>query len=76
MTKNEFLAEIAAAVSEEPSAISEATRLDQLNWTSLSTITFMAMADSELGMLVEPDLLTKAESVGDLVALVKDRLAE
>ena len=43
-------------------------------WDSLASVGFIALVDRHLGMAADPGKITAAETVDDLVALVKEKL--
>lgn len=47
--------------------------LDELGWTSLAAVTFLALAD-EQGVQISPKELSKAKSVADLVTVIASKL--
>lgn len=49
--------------------------LDSLSqWDSLASVGFIALVDRHLGMAADPGKIAAAETIADLVALVKDKL--
>jgi acyl carrier protein len=46
------------------------SRLDALDWDSMSELSFIAMADSKLDVRVAAGAVTECETVGDLVRLL------
>lgn len=49
--------------------------LGSLNqWDSLASVGFIALVDRHLGVSADPGKISSAETVNDLVALVKDNL--
>ena len=49
--------------------------LGSLNqWDSLASVGFIALVDRHLGMAVDPGKIAAAETMDDLLALVKDKL--
>ncbi len=53
----------------EPGTISGAETLEEINWDSLSVITFLAMADSNYGLSIPAAKLQAVKNVADLLAL-------
>ena len=43
-------------------------------WDSLASVGFIALVDRHLGMAADPGKIAAAETVDDLVALVKEKL--
>ena len=49
--------------------------LGSLNqWDSLASVGFIALVDRHLGMSVDPGKIAAAETINDLLALVKEKL--
>lgn len=53
----------------EPGTISGTETLEEINWDSLSVITFLAMADSNYGLSIPASKLQAVKTVADLLAL-------
>jgi acyl carrier protein len=53
----------------EPGTISGTETLEEINWDSLSVITFLAMADSNYGFSISAAKLQAVKTVADLLAL-------
>lgn len=53
----------------EPGAISGNETLEEINWDSLSVITFLAMADSNYGLSIPASKLQAVKTVADLLSL-------
>jgi acyl carrier protein len=50
--------------------------LEEIEWDSLASITFIAEIDSEVGVRIDPQKLAEGVLVSDLFALVTDGLAD
>ena len=74
MTKGEFIRQVEEMLEADPGVATENTQLTSLGWDSMSTVGFIAMADSKLGVSISPTKLSKAVTVADLIALVADKL--
>lgn len=61
---------------EQPEGTAKVTDLvsDLKVWDSLTIISFIAMVDSELGVVVSPQDLVKSQTVNDLIKLVGDKV--
>lgn len=68
MNINEFIDKFVEAVEiEDASSVKPETRFRELDeWSSLSTLSVIAMVDEELGFELEPDAFKKAQTVEDL----------
>lgn len=71
MSINEFIAKFIEAVEiEDASSVKPETKFRDLNeWSSISTLSVIAMADEEFGFELEPDTFKKAQTVEDLYNL-------
>ena len=71
MNKTEFINQIADILEIEPINLSGAEILEEIgNWDSLSIISFVAMVDTELKIIVDPEKLKNAKTINDLIELV------
>ena len=65
------------ALELEPNSIHETDRVLQIEgWDSLAVVTFMAFADEQVGVLISPDRITRAETVADLLKLCGNELED
>lgn len=72
MDKSQFIAAVAAILEIEPAGLNGSEVLEDVgNWDSLSIISFVAMVDSELNQVVDPEKLKQARTFDDLAALVR-----
>ncbi|MGA2936329.1 MAG: acyl carrier protein [Syntrophobacteraceae bacterium] len=70
MSKDEFYAHLESILELEPNTIHGAENLKDLDgWDSLAKISFIAMGDVELGVIVSATGLLACKTVGDLVRL-------
>ncbi len=75
MNRHEFLLNLDELLELDPGSLSGDEALADLDaWDSLAVISFIALVDEQLGVVVEGQRLADAKSVADLVALVQDRL--
>ncbi len=59
-----------------PGTLSGSEHLDGLeNWDSLSVLEFMTLADEEFSIKVSPTSINEAETINDLVGLLKNKNA-
>jgi acyl carrier protein len=75
MTKHDFLLDLDALLETAPGTLQGTEALDDLLWDSLSVISFIALLVDRFDYNVPPKLLAQCKTVGDLLALVEDRLA-
>lgn len=68
MDIKEFINQFVEAVEiEDPSAVTPETKFRDLDeWSSLSTLSVIALADEEYEVELNPDVFRKAQTVGDL----------
>jgi acyl carrier protein len=77
MTKQQFYAEIETILEMDPGSITGSEALSELeSWDSLAVLSFMAMADTSLGVLVPASELAKCRTVPDLVNLFPGKIAD
>ena len=76
MTKTEFIPKLATTLEADPSEFSEATVLSDLpHWDSMRLLEVIVLMDEQLGVNLNANLLSKCETAGQLMALVKDQLS-
>jgi len=76
MQAEAFLREIESALElPEGSLKGNESLADIPEWDSLAVISFIALVDEKLGLAVDGEALANAETVGDLLALVHEKLA-
>jgi len=68
MNLNEFIEKFVEAVEiEDASCVKPETKFRELDeWSSLSTLSVIAMADEEFSFELDPDTFKKAQTVEDL----------
>ena len=76
MTRQEFLDELAELLEMEPGSIQVSDQLEALGWSSLSALSFIALADDRLKTRIGPSQLANCQTVTDLLDLVKPHLSE
>jgi len=75
MKKQLFLNKICEILEIDINSLVGDESLDSLdNWDSLAVISFIALADEELSIIVDADKLSSAESISDLLSLVRDKI--
>ena len=71
MNKSQFITAVAEILEIDPSNLSGSEILEEVgNWDSLSIISFVAMVDSELKLIVDPEKLRQSKTINDLAGLV------
>lgn len=69
--ETQALLEIVATILEvEVGSISLSDNLAEIDWDSLSNLSFIAEVDERLGVTIDADELARAETVADLERLV------
>lgn len=75
MTKAEFILLLDELMELPRGTLKGAEMLGSLSqWDSLASVGFIALVDRHLGMAADPGKIAAAETVDDLLALVKDKL--
>ncbi len=71
MNINEFIEKFVEAVEvEDASSVKPDTKFRELyEWSSLSTLSVIALADEEFGIELDPDSFRKAQTVEDIFNL-------
>ena len=76
MQAEAFLREIEATLELPEGSLKGDDKLGDIpEWDSLAVISFIALVDEKLGLAVDGEALANAETVGDLLALVQEKLA-
>jgi acyl carrier protein len=76
MQAEAFLREIELALELPMGSLEGDEQLEDLpEWDSLAVISFIALVDEKLGLAVDGEKLANAQTVGDLLALVREKLA-
>lgn len=70
MNTAEFLLALDEMLELDPGTLTGAEALEDLeNWDSLAVISFIALVDEKLGLVVEGEKLVKAKTVADLLTV-------
>jgi acyl carrier protein len=76
MQAEAFLREIELALELPAGSLKGDERLEDIpEWDSLAVISFIALVDEKLGLAVDGEKLAETKTVGDLLALVHEKLA-
>jgi acyl carrier protein len=77
MTIEEFYKEVDSVLELEPGTIKgNESLLDLSGWDSLALLSFIAMADSKLGLIIKAAALVNCKTVGDLVKVCEGRVKD
>jgi acyl carrier protein len=77
MTRAEFLRELEGVLELPAETLQGDEEMGELEgWDSLGLMSFIAMADSKLGVSPPAEQIAQAKTVGDLMALLGDRVSE
>lgn len=75
MTKSEFLNEIEMIIEADPGSVTVDAELESLEgWGSMAVISFIAMADEKLGVILDVSALASCQTVGDLARLLEGKV--
>jgi acyl carrier protein len=72
MEESDFISLVEEILEVAPGSVSMTDTLDDIEWDSLSNISFIAEVDARLGASINADQLSKAATVTDIYALVQD----
>ena len=75
MSKSDFLLLIDELLELDSGTLKGPEQLEDVGWSSLAVVGFIATADERFGCAVSPTALVKARTPDDLVALLGDRIA-
>jgi acyl carrier protein len=75
MDQKTFMGIVAKILEVDEASLSTTDILNDIDWDSLATISFIADVDSALGVSVDADLLARALTVGDLYSVVTEATA-
>jgi len=70
MEESAVLALVEEILESESGSVSLSDSLEDLEWDSLSNISFIAEIDARLGVTIDAAELSKAASVADIIGLV------
>jgi acyl carrier protein len=77
VTRGEFLRALASELAVPADSLKEGQVLaDIANWDSMAAVQFIALADEQLGADISSNQIAKAKTVGELLSLLADRLAD
>jgi len=77
MKRSEFSEKLADILEVEVSAVTgELVLKDITSWDSLAMLSFVALADSQFGVVIEGAKLAACRTVNDLIALLPGKIEE
>ena len=71
MTNDEILRLIEEAAAADADSLNGTELLADIDWNSLASVSFIALADEHLGLELDAKALAKCKTVADLVGLVE-----
>jgi acyl carrier protein len=74
MQESTFFAELAELLDTDVSNLNPSAHLEDLGWSSLAVVSFIAFADQNFGIIVEPSKLVACKTVGDLIKLLDGKV--
>ena len=74
MTKQELLLLLDDALELEPGTLKGTEYLNELKWDSLAVVTFLALIEEHLEVLMEPDDVAACETIQSLIDLLDGKL--
>lgn len=75
MTKPEFFRLLDELLEQDPGTLKGDEALDALpKWDSLALMGFIALLDQHFGLILPASRISECKTVGDLAALVGDKL--
>lgn len=72
MEESDFISLVEEILEVAPGSVSMTDTLDDIEWDSLSNISFIAEIDARLGASINADQLSKAATVTDIYAIVQN----
>lgn len=73
MSKTEFLKALQQDLALDQELTGTET-LDEIGWDSMSSLSFVALSDSKLGLQISGDQLAGCKTVNDLLAIIGSKL--
>jgi acyl carrier protein len=70
-----FYTQLAEVIDTDVSNINPEAELEGLGWSSLAVVSFIAFADENFGMVLEPRKLATCKTIGDLIKLLDGKVA-
>ena len=70
MKKNQFITLLEDMLEVDTGSLNGDENLDDLPWDSLSIVSFIALADEHLNIMVDPQALSEAKSLSEVLVLI------
>jgi acyl carrier protein len=74
MQQSAFYAELAELLDTDVSNINPNAFLEDLGWSSLAVVSFIALADENFDVILKPSKLIECKTVGDLIKLLDGKV--
>jgi acyl carrier protein len=74
MDLNDFRVQLAEILDTDVSKLNPQADLESLGWSSLAVVSFIAFADENFGIIVEPRQLATCKTVDDLIQLLDGKV--
>ena len=74
MEQTVFYSQLAEIIDTDVSSITPEADLEGLGWSSLAVVSFIAFADENFGIILEPRKLAACKTVGDLTRLLDGKI--
>lgn len=76
MTRSQFVSELEHQMGLSEGSLKEDQVLSQLeSWDSMAAVLFIALADEQVGVTISGNQIAQAKTVGELLALLGDRVS-
>jgi acyl carrier protein len=77
MTRAELIPQLATTLEADPAHFSEATVLSCLpHWDSMRLLEIIVLLDEQLGIDINASRLRQCNTVGQILALIKDKMSD
>lgn len=76
MTQAEFIALVEETLEADAGSVTLEQNLEDLGWSSLATMTFMALVDEACDHVVSPKAIAAAVTVKDLLPLMGNHVSD
>jgi acyl carrier protein len=75
MEEREFYSQLAEILDTDVESVNPGAQLEELGWSSLAVVSFIAFADESFSTIVGPRHLAACKTVGDLMQLLDGKIA-
>jgi acyl carrier protein len=77
MKRAEFLLLVDEIMEAEPGTVTGSEKLDELEmWDSMVALEYIALVDTQFGLVVEAEKLGECQTVDDLLTLLGDNIED